>query len=103
MDPMYGAVLTIDGKKQPGTDYKVFKNGSKAIAWFLDMSDEEEVLDGMTGAVVKVPREPGYEVLAEMIQVTEEKGGKLVGLDKTTLEPSVWIVGETEKRCRGCS
>lgn len=103
MDPQYGCVLTIDSKKQPGTDYKVFKNGTKAVAYFLDLSPTESVVDGMTGAIIEVPRDPGYEVLAEMVQVTEEKGGRLVGIDKLTGEPSTWVVADSEKRCRGCS
>jgi hypothetical protein len=50
-----------------------------------------------------MPREPGNAVVAELTSVTEEKGGKLMGIDKKTGKPSTWIVQDSDRRCRGCS
>jgi hypothetical protein len=51
-----------------------------------------------------VPREPGNQVVAaELASVTEEKGGKLMGVDKATGKPSTWLVQDSDRRCRGCS
>lgn len=49
-----------------------------------------------------MPRSPGNEVVAELEQVTEEKGGRLKGIDRWTGLPSTWLVGESSRRCRGC-
>ena len=52
----------------------------------------------------QVPREPGNQVVAaELASVTEEKGGKLMGVDKATGKPSTWLVQDSDRRCRGCS
>lgn len=55
------------------------------------------------GGEVRVPREPGNEIVAELLDVTEEPGGRLVGTDKVTGLPSTWVVEESSKPCRGCS
>jgi hypothetical protein len=100
MDPQYGAVLTIDGKKVSDRAI-VHKNGTKAVAYVWDDSPFQTFYDE-SGAEVKFPREPGNEVVAELVQVTEEKGGRLVGIDKETLEPSTWVVADSDKKCKGC-
>jgi hypothetical protein len=101
MDPGYGVNLTVDGKKISDQAI-VQKNGSKAVAYVWSDEDVETIFDE-NGVGRVVPRTPGNEVVAEMVQVTEEQGGRLVGLDRTTGVPQTWVVSDSDKRCRGCS
>jgi hypothetical protein len=93
--------LTIDSEVV-SDEAIVHKNGSAAIAYVW--SDEEfETFFDEFGAAHQMPREPGNAVVAELTSVTEEKGGKLMGIDKKTGKPSTWIVQDSDRRCRGCS
>jgi hypothetical protein len=102
LDPQYGANLMIDNKKVSDRAI-VHKNGTKAVAYVWSDAPFEDCVDGQTGAIVQIPRAPGNEVVAELIQVSEEQGGKLVGIDKVTGEPSTWVISDSPKRCRGCA
>ncbi len=101
MDPQYGAVLTIDGELI-SDEAIVHKNGSYAVAYVWS-DDELETFYDEFGQPHQVPREPGNEVVAELESVTEEKGGKLMGVDRKTGKPSTWLVRDSDRRCRGCS
>jgi hypothetical protein len=101
LDPQYGCILTINNELI-SDEAIVTKNGAYAIAYVW--SDEEfETFHDEFGQAHQVPREPGNEVVAELESVTEEKGGKLMGVDKKTGQPTTWLVQESTRRCRGCS
>jgi len=101
IDPGYGVNLTVDGKRISDQAI-VQKNGSKAVAYVWSDEEVETVFDE-NGVGRIVPRTPGNEVVAEMVQVTEEQGGRLVGLDRMTGVPQTWVISDSDKRCRGCS
>lgn len=101
MDPGYGVNLVVDGHKVSDRAI-VQKNGSKAVAYVWSDDDTETIFDE-NGVGHEVKRIPGNEVVAEMVQVTEEQGGRLVGLQRQTGQPQTWVISDSDKRCRGCS
>lgn len=71
-----------------------------AYAWDDSKITEQHYDDG---TIIPVRREPGNEMIAEMAKVTEEKGGRLVGISKATGLPQTWVVVPHKKGCRGCN
>jgi len=101
MEPQRGITLTIDDEVV--TDQAiVIHNGDRATAWAwnpdtVERIDDRVVVDEKDRPI---PREPGNEIVASLLQVTED-GNKLTGLDSRTGQKSTWLIA-AGKGCRGC-